>query len=151
MSSKTSSISLQDVFAKCLLEVVLQTPWRRCLANTSWRCLEDVLKMSCSEDEKLLRWKRLKDFFKMSLKTRYVCWFSLKSFGNSWGNSHTRVKKVKTHYKQDCLKIFFPLNRSLVMIQILNAALFYFENAKPIKKLPPAKVKIFLIYFSCLN
>ena len=139
MSSKTSSISLQDVFAKCLLEVVLQTPLRRCLANTSWRCLEDVLKTSCSEDEKLLRWKRLKDFFKMSLKTRYVCWFSLKSFGNSWGNSHTRVKKVKTHYKQDCLKIFFPLNRSLVMIQIFECSFVLFWKCKTYKKITPSQ------------
>ena len=46
---------------KTSCEEILKTYWRRLedvfgrrIANTSWRCLEDVL-----EDEKLLRWRRL--------------------------------------------------------------------------------------------
>ena len=83
---------LQDITARCLLEDVLKTPWRRPLEEAVLQThLEDVVQgvlktssrslgrqKNCHadilEDEKLLHWRRLEDVLNTSWKTRNVCW-----------------------------------------------------------------------------
>ena len=52
------------------LEDVWKTSWRRRLANTSWRRLEDVFRRRIANTS----WRRLEDVLKTSWKTRNVCW-----------------------------------------------------------------------------
>ena len=95
---KMSWRRIEDVFSVtffCLPRRLKDIIGRR-LANTSWRCLEDVLedvlktswrrfrKTFCKYvlktssrrlgRRKVLRWRRLQDVLKTSWKTRNVCW-----------------------------------------------------------------------------
>ena len=82
---------------------------------------------------------------------------SLKSFGNSWGNSWLiwsvlKHCKIPKYNDGDCLKIFFLLSTVPMIIQISgkkNANLV--KKVSPIKKLPASKGDGFLESFFDLN